>query len=107
MVATKILAIVISAVGAKIAGVSVGWIVAPLIATLIVYEYYTLPQKMAEKISEKVCAELEGDFSKLNRNVASGIINELGTDVLGSFISDVAKDISMRDLLDSLRVECS
>ena len=107
MVAAKILAIVISAVGAKIAGVSVGWIVAPLIAALILYEYYTLPQKMAEKISEKVCAELGGDFSKLNRNVASGIVNELGTDVLGTFISDVAKDISMRDLLNSLRVECS
>lgn len=107
MVAAKILAIVISAVGAKIAGISVGWIVAPLIAALIVYEYYTLPQKMAEKISENVCAELGGGFSKLNRNVALGVVNELGTDVLNTFISDVAKDISMRDLLDSLRVECS
>lgn len=105
MVATKIVVAIISLVGgAKIAGLSfsVAWIVALLIAGIIVHEYYTLPHKMAEKISENVSTELRSQFADLNKNVASGIVAELGTAALGTFASDVIKDISMKDIVDSL-----
>lgn len=102
IVAAKVLSVIIFAVGSKIAGISVGYIIAPLIAALLVYEYFTLPRKMAERISEKVSTELGREFSNLNKNIAAGIIAELGTDALGTFTSDVIKDISMKDIIESL-----
>ena len=57
---------------------------------------------MAEKISENVSTELRSKFSDLNKNVATGIVAELGTSALGTFASDVIKDISMKDIVDSL-----
>lgn len=102
MIAAKVLTVIIYAVGTKIAGISIGWIIAPLIAALIAYEYFTLPRKMAEKISANVSTELRSKFSDLNKNVATGIVAELGTSALGTFASDVIKDISMKDIVDSL-----
>ena len=102
MIAAKVLTVIVYAVGAKIAGIGIGWIIAPLIAALIAYEYFTLPRKMAEKISANVSTELRSKFSDLNKNIATGIVAELGTSALGTFASDVIKDISMKDIVDSL-----
>lgn len=57
---------------------------------------------MAKKISEEVGTALNGNFTELNKNVASGIVAELGTAALGTFASDVINDISMKDIVDSL-----
>ncbi len=102
IVAAKVLAVIIYVIGTKISGISIGWIIAPLIMGLIAYEYFTLPKKMAKKISEEVGTALNGNFTELNKNVASGIVAELGTAALGTFASDVINDISMKDIVDSL-----
>ena len=101
-VAVKVAAILFSFIGTKMAGISIGWVVAPIIAGILIYEYNTLPDNMAGKISEKVSEELSGNFSNMNKSVASGIVTGLGASALGSFISDVANDISMKEIVDSL-----
>lgn len=47
------------------AGISIGWVLAPLIIAFIAYEINTLPRKMAEKISTAVVEELSGKFTVL------------------------------------------
>lgn len=102
-VAAKIIAIVISLVGAKIAGISIGWIVAPLIIAFIAYEISTLPGKMATKISDAVVEELSGKFTELNHNISTGIAKEFGTAALSAYLSDVAKDIAVGDILNKIQ----
>lgn len=104
-VAAKIIAIVVSLIGAKMAGISIGWILAPLIIAFIAYEINTLPQKMAEKISNAVVDELSGKFTNLNHNVSTSIVSEICSAALATYLSDVANDISMRDILNQVYEE--
>ena len=101
-VAAKIVAIVISLIGAKMAGISIGWILAPLIMAFIAYEINTLPRKMAEKISTAVVDELSGKFTSLNHNVSTSIASEICSAAFATYLSDVANDISMKDILNQL-----
>ena len=104
-VAAKIIAIVISLIGAKMAGISIGWVLAPLIIAFIAYEINTLPRKMAEKISTAVVEELSGKFTSLNHNVSTSIASEIGSAALITYLSDVANDTSMRDILNQVYEE--
>ena len=104
-VAAKIIAIVISLIGAKMAGISIGRVLAPLIIAFIAYEINTLPRKMAEKISTAVVEELSGKFTSLNHNVSTSIASEIGSAALITYLSDVANDTSMRDILNQVYEE--
>ena len=101
-VAAKIIAIVISLIGAKMAGISIGWVLAPLIIAFIAYEINTLPRKMAEKISTAVVEELSGKFTSLNHNVSTSIAFEISSAALITYLSDVANDTSMKDILNQV-----
>lgn len=105
MIAAKIIAIIISLIGAKLAGISIGWILAPLIIAFIIYEFNTLPTKMADKISNEVANELSGNFSDLNHKVSSSIVLELSKSAFNTFLSDVINDVSMRDIIDQIQDE--
>ena len=104
-VAAKILVIVIGALGSKLAGISVGWILAPLIIAFIAYEIHTLPTKMAKNISEAVEKELNGEFVRLNTNIASSIAREIGQTAINAFIADVINDVSMKDIVINIYQE--
>ena len=51
-------------VGAQLGGVSVGWIVAPLLAVFIAYEVASLLEIMGRKVFYAVKAELDGELKK-------------------------------------------
>lgn len=104
-VAFKILSIVISSIGAKLAGISIGYILAPLILAFIAYEAYTLPQKMAKDISEAVADELSKEFANLNNQISLNIVAELGTSAISAYISDVVSDDAMKDFISTIKKE--
>lgn len=104
-IAAKIIGIIISLVGAKLAGISVGWVLAPLIMAFIAYEIKTLPTKMANKISNAVVDELSGAFSEINHKISTSIALDMGASALTTYLSDVANDISMKDILDQIQEE--
>ncbi len=101
-VAVKVLSIIITSIGAKLAGISIGWILAPLILAFIAYEVSTLPRKMAKSISEAVVMELDREYNGLNTTISTSIVAELSGSAMSTFIGDVIQDASMKELIDSL-----
>lgn len=87
------------------AGISIGWILVPLIIAFIAYEINTLPRKMAEKISTAVVEELSGKFTSLNHNVSTSVASEISSAALITYLSDVANYTSMRDILNQVYEE--
>lgn len=102
IVAAKIIAGLIALVGTHLGGMSVVWIVAPLLAAFIAYEVANLPEKMGKKVSEAVVAELNGEFEKINKNVVQQIIASFFTSVISSLATDIANDEEVKELLRNM-----
>lgn len=104
-VAFKILSVIISSIGAKLAGISIGYILAPLIVAFIAYEAYTLPRKMAKDISESVVDELSKEFENMNNQISTNIVAELGTSAITAYISDIVNDDTMKEFIDTIKTQ--
>lgn len=104
-VAFKILSVIISSIGAKLAGISIGYILAPLILAFIAYEAYTLPRKMAKDISASVVDELSKEFANMNNQISINIVAELGTSAITAYISDIVNDNAMKEFIDTIKKE--
>lgn len=102
IVAAKIIAAIIALVGSSISGSAIAWVVAPLLAAYIAYEAYNLPSKLGDKVSEAVVNELSGEFDKINRNVASQLVQGFATSALATFAGDVAKDDAIKEMIRNL-----
>ena len=102
-VAFKILSVIISSIGAKLAGISIGYILAPLILAFLAYEAYTLPRKMAKDISVSVVDELSKEFANINNQISTNIVAELGTSAITAYISDIVNDDAMKEFIDTIK----
>jgi hypothetical protein len=65
----KALVALLAAVG--IAHVPVAWVILPLIAAFLAYEYFTFPEKLAGKLPAQVRAEMAIRFGTLNEKIAA------------------------------------
>lgn len=100
----KLLAVkIIAAIGAIVlpflGGVPVWAIVAPLLAAFLAYEVYSLPRKMGEKVSQAVRSELNGEFDKINTNIAENILSGFTKTALNTLISDIAHDVNIKEAM--------
>ena len=102
IVAGKMVATLMTLVGAHLGGVSVGWIVAPLLAAFIAYEVASLPEKMGRKVSSAVKAELDGEFKNINTSIANHLVSSMSTSIVSTLASDIAKDDSIKEMLNHL-----
>lgn len=102
IVAAKIIAGLLALVGTHLGGMSVAWVVAPLLAAFIAYEVAHLPEKMGKKVSEAVVAELSGEFEKINKNVVQQILASFSTSVISSLATDIANDEEVKELLRNM-----
>ncbi len=57
-----------------LAHVPLVWILLPLIAAFLVYEYQSFPSKLADKVPAEVERVLLGEFDTLNRSVSEAIV---------------------------------
>lgn len=99
IVAAKIIATMVTLVGAHLGGMSIAWVVIPLLAAFIAYEVAHLPEKMGEKVSEAVRAELYGEFDNINTNIAQQIVSSFSMSVLSSLASDIANNDEIKEML--------
>lgn len=99
IVAAKIIATMITLVGAHLGGMSIAWVVIPLLAAFIAYEVTNLPEKMGKKVSEAVRAELYGKFDNINTNIAQQIVSSFSTSILSLLASDIANDDEIKGML--------
>ena len=60
-----------------IAHVPLVWIILPLIAVLLVYEYNTFPSKLADKIPSEVSNIIKGQFDEMNKVMSESIFSAI------------------------------
>lgn len=85
---TKLKAVIVGAMlGAffKIIGVKLGlsagavfvWVILPLVLAWLAYEVSTFPEKLADKVSESVVAEVTSDFGTTSATMAESLVDSL------------------------------
>ncbi len=83
------------------------WVVLPILIGYLSWEAYFLPNKLGEKVSLKIRAELDSNFDGMNRD----IVNTALTDILESGVAGMAANISSepeaKEALDALLAEAS
>ncbi|MCM1108891.1 MAG: hypothetical protein NC388_07535 [Clostridium sp.] len=105
IVVAKILAATITLVGAHLGGISIAWIIAPLLLAFITYEVSNLPSKMGKKVSEAVRIELNGEFDNINTNIVQQIVSSFSTSIIGTLASDIANNEEIKELLKNGKEE--
>lgn len=103
IVAAKIIAAFVAILGPVLGGVSIIYIVAPLLAAYIAYEISNLPEELAEKVSTAVASELSGSFEKINKGMATRLIQSMSIGMATSFANDVMHDTVFKELLENLK----
>lgn len=102
-VAAKILTMILASLGSKLAGISISWILAPLIIAFVAYEVNTLPEKLAKNISTAIANELDEKYGSINKQIASNLVTTIGGPIITAFINDMIHDDSMKDLINELK----
>lgn len=101
IVAAKIVATIIALVGTHLSGISVAWVIIPLLLAFFAYEVSHLPQKMGKKVSEAVKKELNGEFEKINKTITMQIVGSLSSSVINVIANDIAKNEEIKEMLRS------
>jgi hypothetical protein len=57
--------------------VPIAWIILPLIAGLLVWEYKTFPEKLANKVPGEVVTAIRSKFDQLNESVSASVIESV------------------------------
>lgn len=65
-----------------IAHVPLVWIILPILAGFLVYEYQTFPRKLAERVPTEVVRVIDGKFGELNDSIARSIVGSLFDEVV-------------------------
>jgi hypothetical protein len=68
----KVILLILASIG--ITGIPIFWIIAPIIAGILVYEYIHFPAKIAEKVSLEAEKSLRLEFDALNISVVQELI---------------------------------
>ncbi|MEM6343405.1 MAG: hypothetical protein AAF927_05975 [Bacteroidota bacterium] len=66
-----------------ITGIPLAWIIIPIIAGVLIYEYNSFPEKLAEKIPNSVAANINSNFESLNNTVVEEIVSVITGDLVG------------------------
>jgi hypothetical protein len=103
-VATLVLSFMATHVGAAAGGVSVGFILFPLLVAYLGYKINTFPKILGKKVSESVRSELDNRFNGMNKDILEKMFNELidgeklveclaDNEEIGQMMKDMAKDL--------------
>jgi hypothetical protein len=65
-----------------IAHVPVAWIILPILAGFLAYEYVTFPEKLADRVPDEVVRVIESKFGELNDSIARSIVGSLFDEVV-------------------------
>lgn len=107
VILATVLGTIVHVIAAKLAaaGISVGpgaavlIILLPLLGLYMRYEYKHLPEKLSEKVPEKVSTELIKQFDGINAAVLTGIHDEVRKTGMDGMLSALARDSSVHDAL--------
>lgn len=108
--AAKILTVIIALVGSKLGittGAAVAFVLIPLIIAFIGYEFYTLPKKLAEKVSVEIRNELSSSYNTINRNVIGSIISDIAKTGAQTFALQLSQELEMKEIMNTLLKEIS
>ena len=64
-----------------IIGIPVAWLLVPIIAGILVYEYKKFPDKLAESVSKKVRKTINEKFTEINDSIVYGILNMIAENI--------------------------
>lgn len=103
VVAAKIIAAFVAILGPVLGGVSVIYIVAPLLAAYIAYEISNLPNELADKVSTAVANELSGKFNNINKGMATQLVQSMSLGLFSSFANDIVHDQAFKDLVEEMK----
>jgi hypothetical protein len=70
-----------------IAHVPLVWIILPILAAFLVYEYNTFPEKLAQRVPGEVVRVIETKFGELNESIAKRIVGSL----FGELVRELTK----------------
>lgn len=76
-----------------IAHVPVVWIILPILAAFLVYEYFTFPEKLAGRIPDEVTAIVDSKFGELSDTVARGAVMS----ILDEVVKELVKVRTLQD----------
>lgn len=99
--ATAIISVLVHIIGAKVIavfGANIALIIIPLVIAYIYYKFQTLPETLGENVSQKVVENLDSNFTKINKNVAELLCNE----VFGIAGSLIAKEVMKEKHIESV-----
>lgn len=103
LVAVKIIGALIALLGITSSAIPIWFILLPIIAAFIYYEVATLPEKIADKVSNNVKSELSGEFQKINENIATNILKSITMTSINTIASGIAKDTIVKNLLNNIK----
>lgn len=76
------------------AAISVGWIVAPIIGGIVLWEYTHLPGKLGEKIAPEVAKKLAEEAPGLHRQVVEKFVRESISSFTNTFTSELRRKLT-------------
>lgn len=70
----KALLAVLALIG--VAHIPIAWLLIPIIAGFLAYEYHQFPKKLSEKIPSEVTSSISGQFNDINTNIIQSIVRQ-------------------------------
>lgn len=70
-----------------ISGVPIAWIILPLIAAVLYYEYHHFPERLSQKLPDTIADSINNNFESLNLNVSKNIVSAVARE----FIDEITK----------------
>ena len=100
-----VVATIVKAVAVKI-GVSTtalfAWVLIPLIAAFLIREIYVFPAHLAEKVADKLRAELDSNFTSINTTILEKLFDGLGGMAAKNIAQDIARNPEVVASIDTL-----
>jgi hypothetical protein len=65
-----------------ISGIPIAWIIIPIIAGILIYEYNTFPEKLADKIPSSVADNINSNFQGLNNTIVQEMVTVISAELV-------------------------